>query len=112
MLLDDHTDAVRAVPRRAAWRTGVVLGDTGGGAAGFGDALGGLLHGAKEALRQATYWQMKNRAGTVGRHGLGPLLGRLPAGVRVHLVGHSFGARLVSFALAGLPAGASLGARR
>ena len=49
---------------------------------------------------------MKNRAGTVGRNGLGPLLGRLPAGVRVHLVGHSFGARLVSFALAGLPAGA------
>ena len=69
---------------------------------------GGLLHGAKEALRQATYWQMKNRAGTVGRNGLGPLLGRLAPPTRqsrVHLVGHSFGARLVSYALAGLPAG-------
>ena len=50
---------------------------------------------------------MKNRAGTVGRVGLGPVLGRLPAGVRAHLAGHSFGARLVSFALAGLPAGPS-----
>jgi pimeloyl-ACP methyl ester carboxylesterase len=64
------------------------------------------LEGAKEALRQATYWEMKNRAGVVGRGGLGPLLGRLAKaapGIRVHLIGHSFGARLVSYALAGLP---------
>ena len=74
----------------------------------MGDTLRGIWLGAKEALRQATYWQMKNRAGVVGKQGLGPLLGRvhtaLPAG-RFHLVGHSFGARLVSFALAGLPPG-------
>ncbi|GAA4487241.1 alpha/beta hydrolase [Rhodococcus olei] len=77
-----------------------------GGAAGLGDALRGVWNGAKEALRQLTYWQMKNRAGVVGLRGLGPLVGdvhdRLP-GVRVHLVGHSFGCRVVSFALAGLP---------
>ena len=79
-------------------------GDT-SGAAGLGDALHGIWQGAKEALRQATYWQMKNRAGVVGKAGLGPLLGRLP--VQVHLVGHSFGARLVSYALAGLPNGPS-----
>ncbi|CAG6394570.1 serine-threonine protein kinase [Streptomyces cocklensis] len=62
--------------------------------------------GARELLRQATYFAMKGRAGTVGKAGLGPLLGQLAArapGTRVHLVGHSFGARLVSFALAGLP---------
>ncbi|MEU2063359.1 serine-threonine protein kinase [Streptomyces sp. NPDC013455] len=62
--------------------------------------------GAKELLRQATYHRMKRRAGTVGERGLGPLLGRLAAaapGVRVHLVGHSFGGRLVAFALRGLP---------
>jgi pimeloyl-ACP methyl ester carboxylesterase len=50
---------------------------------------------------------MKGRAGVVGRKGLGPLLGRIheaaPA-LRIHLLGHSFGARLVSYALAGLPA--------
>ena len=53
---------------------------------------------------------MKNRAGVVGQRGLGPFLGRLhdvAPQVRVHLVGHSFGARLVSFTLAGLPAGPS-----
>ncbi|MGW2487148.1 serine-threonine protein kinase [Streptomyces sp. NPDC001606] len=64
--------------------------------------------GAKELLRQMTYYTMKGRAGTVGEHGLGPLVGQLAGaapGVRVHLAGHSFGGRLVSFALRGLPAG-------
>ncbi|MFI9255385.1 serine-threonine protein kinase [Streptomyces sp. NPDC053069] len=64
--------------------------------------------GAKELLRQATYYTMKRRAGTVGEHGLGPVLGQLAhaaPGVRVHLAGHSFGGRLVSFALRGLPDG-------
>jgi hypothetical protein len=77
-----------------------------GGAAGFGDAFGRLWNGAKEALRQLTYFEMKKRAGVVGRQGLGPLLGRIHQAdpeVRIHLLGHSFGARLVSFALAGLP---------
>ncbi len=80
--------------------------DDEGGAAGLGDAFGRLWRGAKEALRQATYWRMKKRAGVVGKDGLGPLLARFAEGVpglRVHLVGHSFGARLVSFSLAGLP---------
>ncbi|MGW1004583.1 serine-threonine protein kinase [Streptomyces sp. NPDC002520] len=64
--------------------------------------------GAKELLRQATYYTMKQRAGTVGERGLGPALGELAHAapeVRVHLVGHSFGGRLVAFALRGLPAG-------
>ncbi|MEU4689752.1 hypothetical protein [Actinoplanes sp. NPDC023714] len=82
----------------------------GDGAAGIGDRLKKLLHGAKEALRGATYWEMKGRAGVVGRKGLGPLLGRIATqrpGLRVHLIGHSFGARLVSYALDGLPSGVS-----
>lgn len=64
--------------------------------------------GAKELLRQATYYAMKRRAGTVGERGLGPAVGRLAQAapdLRIHLVGHSFGGRLVSFALRGLPAG-------
>ncbi|CAM5446168.1 serine-threonine protein kinase [Streptomyces fumanus] len=70
--------------------------------------LPGLWDGALELVRQATYYAMKRRAGTVGERGLGRVLGELAAaapGVRVHLVGHSFGARLVSFALRGLPEG-------
>jgi hypothetical protein len=80
-----------------------------GGAAGIGDAFGRLWNGAKEALRQLTYFEMKKRAGVVGKQGLGPLLGRIHQAdpeLRIHLLGHSFGARLVSFALAGLPDGA------
>lgn len=78
-----------------------------GGAAGLGDPFKKLWAGAKDALRIATYWQMKERAGVVGRAGLGAqVLARVaveaPA-TRVHLLGHSFGARLVSFSLLGLP---------
>jgi len=86
--------------------SGVEFGD-GGGTAGLGDFAQKLLHGAKEALRQLTYWQMKNRAGVVGKNGVGPVIGQLAGqfdGLRIHLIGHSFGARVVSFALAGLPA--------
>jgi hypothetical protein len=91
-------------------QAGVSFTSSGTGEAGIGDLVRGVLNGAKEALRQATYWQMKNRAGTVGRSGLGPLMGRLhevAPDVRVHLIGHSFGARLVSYALSGLPPGLS-----
>ncbi|WP_328870252.1 serine-threonine protein kinase [Streptomyces sp. NBC_00287] len=71
-------------------------------------ALPNPWEGAHELLRQATYYAMKRRAGTVGERGLGRVIGQLAArspGVRVHLVGHSFGGRLVSFALRGLPKG-------
>lgn len=67
-----------------------------------------IWNGAHEVLRQATYYAMKRRAGTVGEHGLGPALGAVAAarpGIRIHLVGHSFGGRVVSFALRGLPDG-------
>lgn len=76
------------------------------GAASF--SLPNPWEGAHELLRQATYYAMKRRAGTVGERGLGRVVGQLAARapeVRVHLVGHSFGARLVSFALRGLPKG-------
>lgn len=74
-----------------------------------GGGLRGLWGGAKELLRQATYYQMKKRAGVVGERGLGPVLAGLAAerpALRVHLIGHSFGARLVSFSLRAVPEGA------
>ncbi|MFD0152543.1 serine-threonine protein kinase [Streptomyces sp. NPDC055721] len=79
----------------------------GGTDEGFGEGLKRYWKGAREALRQATYYVMKRRAGRVGEFGLGPLLGevaRTAPGLRVHLVGHSMGARLVAYALRGLPA--------
>ncbi|WP_327167849.1 serine-threonine protein kinase [Streptomyces subrutilus] len=94
------------VPEDAA--RGAVAGGSGG--EGLvpvaGEGLRVLWSGAKELLRQATYYQMKRRAGLIGEHGLGPALVELaqrrPA-LRVHLIGHSFGARLVSFALRAVP---------
>ncbi|MFB7396700.1 serine-threonine protein kinase [Streptomyces sp. NPDC056191] len=80
-----------------------------GAAEGFRAGLGRYWKGAREVLRQATYYVMKKRAGRVGESGLGPLLGevaRAAPRVRVHLVGHSMGARLVAYALKGLPSGA------
>ncbi|MEU4202372.1 serine-threonine protein kinase [Streptomyces sp. NPDC026294] len=74
----------------------------------FGDGLKRLWNGAKEFLRQTAYYAMKRRAGVVGQLGLGPALGRLvegAPGTRIHLVGHSFGARLVSYGLRGMPPG-------
>ncbi|MFD3540295.1 serine-threonine protein kinase [Streptomyces sp. NPDC058662] len=80
-----------------------------GGAGLRGPGQRELWNGAKELLRQATFYRMKKRAGVIGERGLGPVLARLaderPA-LRVHLVGHSFGARVVSFSLRAVPSGA------
>lgn len=72
---------------------------------GLGDWFTNAVNGAKDAVRVLSYTVMKTRAGDIGRAGLGPLLAevrRQAPSVRVHLLGHSFGARLVSFALAGV----------
>lgn len=103
------TDALFGAFAAELEATGVALDEDSGGGAGFGERLGRLWHGAQEVARQLTFWQMRRRAGVVGERGLGPLLGRLLThrpGLALHLAGHSFGARVVSYALAGLPASA------
>jgi hypothetical protein len=82
--------------------------DDGTGVADLGNLVSRRWAGAEQALRQFTYFQMKRRAGVVGERGLGPLCADIRAaapGVRLHLLGHSFGARLVSFALKGVRGG-------
>ncbi len=75
-----------------------------GGGAGFDfsapfEALyHGLRSGVVTALNTASYFEMKRRAGDVGA-ALGKLLEVDGLhGVRLHLIGHSFGARLVTAA--------------
>jgi len=55
----------------------------------------------REIIRTATVYQMKDRAGTVGKNGVSPLLRDLLGGTkaRVHLTGHSYGAKVVLSAL-------------
>ena len=71
----------------------------GGSRSGFGAA-------AERFLNLTTYYQMKERAGLIGERGLNPCLRevreRAPA-ARLHLVGHSFGGRLVTAATVGAP---------
>jgi hypothetical protein len=72
-------------------------------AAGFGDVLRSL--DPRQAIRLFTVWQMKDRAGVVGDRGVGPLLRDLLAATaekqaRFHLIGHSYGAKVVLSAVA------------
>jgi hypothetical protein len=72
-----------------------------GGAAGLGDIFSGIKAGAIRFLNYLAYYEMKKRAGTVGQNGVGPMLDRLADKVqRIHLVGHSFGCRVVTAAAA------------
>ncbi len=71
-----------------------------GAAAGLGDFFTGIKAGALRLLNFATYYVMKNRAGKIGRDSVNPLLQRIqsaaPQSLNFHLVGHSFGGRLVT----------------
>jgi predicted alpha/beta hydrolase family esterase len=70
-----------------------------GGAAGFLSFLSGIKGGAMNILNFATYFEMKSRAGTVGKNGVAPLIDKLsPQVQRIHLIGHSFGGRVVTSA--------------
>jgi hypothetical protein len=79
-----------------------------GGAAGLRDLLGGIRSGFLNALNYATYYIMKGRAGDVGVKAIAPLLVQLRSKkpeLRIHLIGHSFGCRLLSAAVNALPDG-------
>jgi len=75
--------------------------DSGGHALGLGGILGGITSAASRLANLFTYYTMKDRAGIVGRTGVLQTIlhvqGAAPA-LRVHLIGHSFGGRLVTAA--------------
>ena len=75
-----------------------------GGAAGIGDWIENARNAARNLLNFATYYQMKSRAGTVGHHGVYEVLREVRTtrpDLKLHLVGHSFGGRLVAAAATG-----------
>lgn len=71
-------------------------------AAGLGDALKWL--DPRHLVKPFTVWQMKDRAGVVGGRGVRDLLDALLRGsrARIHLLGHSFGCKVVMTATAAL----------
>ena len=75
------------------------LGGTGAAAGLFGGGVSPIVI-ARFLLNMGTYYQMKARAGAVGTNGASQLLTKVrdAVAVPVTLVGHSFGARVVSAA--------------
>jgi hypothetical protein len=70
-----------------------------GGAAGLVEILSGFKAAAINLLNYTTYYEMKTRSGTVGKNGVAPLIDKLASQVeRIHLIGHSFGCRVVTSA--------------
>ena len=83
---------------------GIALGVSGaGGAASLGDFFSGAKAAAWRLLNYATYYQMKERAGVVGKalNGMLASMRQLRPDLRIHLIGHSFGARVVTAAVDG-----------
>ncbi len=75
------------------------MGATGGAAGLFGDIFGGIKGGIVKFVNVFSYFEMKERAGTVGSTGVAALLDTIGANVeRIHLIGHSFGGRVVTAA--------------
>ncbi|MBN9659446.1 MAG: hypothetical protein J0H49_14780 [Acidobacteria bacterium] len=76
--------------------------DSGGAAGLFSNPFGDLTNAVRTGLNLFTFYTMRERAGQVGLNALNPLLARLAAhaNARIHLAGHSFGARLVTAASA------------
>jgi hypothetical protein len=100
----DAVDQAR-LTTSSAIGSGVIPGTDPTAAAGLGFHLPKLnpLQALKQVLNTTTFYTMKERAGNVGTRGVATLLGAVRAGqpvVRVHLAGHSFGARVVSAAAA------------
>lgn len=103
---DSGEDAILTQPTAAVFGHFAGMSRASEDAQDLGDVFAHLWDGARAVLRAASYYEMKNRGGVIGQVGLGPLISRLvPAGAgpRIHLLGHSFGARLVAFTLSGLP---------
>lgn len=107
--LDEELDLVPPEPGMGAATS---IGDISlssmseGEAAGLGDFLDGIKQGARNLLNFTTYYTMKKRAGLVGRNGVSALLRQLRAkkgDLKLHLIGHSFGGRVVTAAADGVP---------
>lgn len=101
-LLDELSKPVMATA--AVGRGGAAAGfstlstSANGGAADLGDSV---VSGIRRFLNITTYYRMKERAGAVGEKGVASVIdkvrGKAPQ-IRLHLIGHSFGGRVMTAA--------------
>jgi predicted alpha/beta hydrolase family esterase len=99
---DDLDDEVAGPGGSVSLPLGVeAIHATDGGGAGLGAFLSGFKTAAMNVLNFTTYLEMKARAGRVGKNGVAKLVDKFaPQVQRIHLVGHSFGGRVVTAAAA------------
>ena len=98
---DDLDEEIAGTGGGASLPLGVSAGGGEGGAAGLKDVLKGFKASAMNVLNFTTYYEMKARAGKVGANGVAKLIDSLaPQVQRIHLIGHSFGGRVVTAAAA------------
>ncbi|MDC6170700.1 alpha/beta fold hydrolase [Paucibacter sp. XJ19-41] len=90
-------------------KVGSATGGAGPSAAGWHDVLSKLkVLDPRHVVKPFTVWQMKDRAGVVGHEGVAPLLQALldaAPDARIHLLGHSYGCKVVMTALCAQPDG-------
>lgn len=104
---DDADSVFESVAKPPAGRPSIKSDDSDrasdaeGSASSLRSFISGAAHAVTSLMNITTYFEMKQRAGTVGKIGLAPLLDELSAELeRIHLVGHSFGGRVVAAAAA------------
>lgn len=102
-LLDDSpadtTEGLPQIRTRSGSEVLASLADPPAGTRGIGDLLGGLAGSVGRFLNLTKWYVMKDRSGTVGAVGLADALRTFHKScpdVRIHLVGHSLGGRLMA----------------
>jgi pimeloyl-ACP methyl ester carboxylesterase len=90
---------------------GVASFDDDGSGESLGSVFGSILGGVDKFLNLTTWYVMKNRSGVVGMAGVAQAVRDLKAlkpGLKVHLVGHSLGGRLMAGCAKSLADGAPM----
>ena len=95
----DVTEGLPQVRTRSGSEMLARLSVPAGGTRGIGDLFGGLTGGLGQFLNLTTWYVMKDRSGVVGSVGVAGAVREFHAScpdVRIHLVGHSLGGRLMA----------------
>ena len=105
LLDDDAMDAAEGLEEVRAQPGSELLGRIADGDRGIGDVFGSIFGRVGQFLNLTTWYLMKKRSGTVGEMGAADVVRKLKASLphmRVHLVGHSLGGRLMAACAKGL----------